>query len=294
MGGRVFIETTKINKEHIESTVGAFKKELLSAYPNASTFLSSSRYLGSVGKKPQSGDIDLSIQLNVEMLINAFNLSSDALKEQANKFFKRARKASYQKCYERAVIDGVGKALQDLGMDVSLKGTGSRILFLRYPQYDADGILDKNVQLDLMFGDQDWLDFAYYSEVYSGNVKGLHRTQLLLSMFVDRGLSFSHVEGVKKDGVLIATTTNQAIDLLAKEYGIEVTRASLMSYFSLFDIITDLEDSVQQSILDRFLRILDYTRCDIPDNLQEYWIESKERLSLTGKFLPQESRLCQE
>jgi hypothetical protein len=37
--------------------------------------------------------------------------------------------------------------------------------------------------------------------------------------------------------------------------------------------------------------ILDRTRADIPEDLQAYWIDNQERLKLTGKFLPDNSKL---
>jgi hypothetical protein len=43
--------------------------------------------------------------------------------------------------------------------------------------------------------------------------------------------------------------------------------------------------------MDRYLKILDSTRADIPDNLQQYWIDNKDKLGLKGKFLPDTSNL---
>ena len=45
------------------------------------------------------------------------------------------------------------------------------------------------------------------------------------------------------------------------------------------------------AIMDRYLKILDSTRADIPDNLQQYWIDNQSRLVLKGKFLPDTSNL---
>jgi hypothetical protein len=43
--------------------------------------------------------------------------------------------------------------------------------------------------------------------------------------------------------------------------------------------------------MDSYLKILDSTRADIPDNLQQYWIDNQSRLVLKGKFLPDTSNL---
>ena len=52
--------------------------------------------------------------------------------------------------------------------------------------------LDINVQVDINIGSLDWLRFSYHSNVYQGNVKGLHRTQLMLSLFANKGKTFGH------------------------------------------------------------------------------------------------------
>ena len=44
-------------------------------------------------------------------------------------------------------------------------------------------------------------------------------------------------------------------------------------------------------VLDIYLKILDSTRADIPTDLQDYWIQNQDRLSLKGKFLPDNSNL---
>ena len=47
------------------------------------------------------------------------------------------------------------------------------------------------------------------------------------------------------------------------------------------------------AVYDTYLKILDSTRADIPEDLQPYWIENQERLGLKGKFLPDNSNLTQ-
>ena len=55
--------------------------------------------------------------------------------------------------------------------------------------------------------------------------------------------------------------------------------------------MTNLSKEEYNSIIDRYLKILDSTRADIPDNLQQYWIDNQDRLGLKGKFLPDNSNL---
>jgi hypothetical protein len=45
------------------------------------------------------------------------------------------------------------------------------------------------------------------------------------------------------------------------------------------------------TLLNIYFKILDSTRADIPDNLQDEWRQRKDSLGLTGKFLPDTSAL---
>lgn len=44
-------------------------------------------------------------------------------------------------------------------------------------------------------------------------------------------------------------------------------------------------------MIDIYLKILDSTRADIPDDLQVEWKKRRAKLGLTGKFLPDNSAL---
>jgi hypothetical protein len=45
------------------------------------------------------------------------------------------------------------------------------------------------------------------------------------------------------------------------------------------------------SLYDIYLKILDQTKVDIPEDLQKYWIDNHDRLGLIGKYLPDDSNL---
>ena len=116
----------------------------------------------------------------------------------------------------------------------------------------------------------------------------------MLSLFANRGYTFSHNYGVKnkESGELVASNPEQAINLLNSLYGFNLTQETLQNYFKLQDFLKDNLDTEElHKIWDRYLKILDSTRCDIPEDLQEYWLDNQERLGLTGKFLPETSKL---
>jgi hypothetical protein len=53
----------------------------------------------------------------------------------------------------------------------------------------------------------------------------------------------------------------------------------------------NLSEQDLNRVYDIYLKILDSTRADIPEDLQDYWIKNQERLQLKGKFLPDDSNL---
>lgn len=302
-GGNVFGTTTSIEKDNIEPTVENFVDQLSRIFPaKASTFKSFEK-LGSAGKKDVSGDIDLSYDIkNIFPDGKTPDFKGWGVDEQkynalVAQFSKRARSASPEKIQLRAMIVLIAEKINDALPDVEVddKASGSGSIFCAIPQYDKDGNkLDKAVQTDINIGNPGWLRFSYYSHSYSGNVKGLHRTQLMLALFSNKGKTFGHSTGVvdKETGKREASTPQEAIALLNKLYGFKLNQDILDDYFKLEDFMKkNLSTEEYNSIMDRYLKILDSTRADIPDNLQQYWIDNQDRLGLKGKFLPDSSNL---
>ena len=75
-------------------------------------------------------------------------------------------------------------------------------------------------------------------------------------------------------------------------YNIHLNEKILQNYSKLQEYLRKtLDPSTLNEIYDIYLKTLDHTRCDIPEDLQQYWLENQDRLKLTGKFLPNDSRL---
>jgi len=297
MGGNIFSSTKPIKKEHIKPTLLEFLKDFKSIFPKAEPYFGEMKTLGSVGKKDYSGDIDLALSGKSFDNIEDWGLDKEYINKLFEGFKKRSRTATDDQLMKRAVIVGIAQKIESANTSilVDVKGSGSGALFIAYPQFDEAGQeTGDNVQIDINVGDVDWLEFAYYSAKYEGNVKGLHRTQLMLALFANKGYTFSHNYGVKQKDTqeIVATTPQQAIDLINSEYSLKLDRASISDYFVLAkELENGLDKEEFNSILDRFLKILDSTRADIPDNLQDYWIIHQERLGLKGKYLPDDSKL---
>ena len=297
MGGNIFNSTKPIKKEHIKPTLLQFLKQFREVFPKAEPFFREMKTLGSVGKKDYSGDIDLALAGTSFDNIEDWGLDREYVNKLFEGFKKRARTSTEDQVMKRAVIVAIAQKIQESNTDilVDIKGSGAGALFLAFPQFDENNKqVGDNVQIDINVGDVDWLEFAYYSSSYTGNVKGLHRTQLMLAMFSNKGYTFSHNYGVKDKDTqeIVAKNPQEAINLLNKEYNLKLDRASISDYHQLIEALEKgLTPDELNSILDRFIKILDSTRADIPEDLQSYWIKNQERLGLKGKFLPDDSNL---
>lgn len=297
MGGNVFGTTASIKKENIKPTLLEFFRQFKAVFPKAEPFFREMKTLGSVGKKDVSGDIDLALSEKSFDNVEDWGLDREHIIQLFQAFKKRSRTATDDLLMKRSVIVAIAEIIQnsDTDITVDMKGSGAGTLFLMFPQYDSTGKqLEDNVQIDINVGDVDWLEFAYHSNTYSGNVKGLHRTQLMLSMFSNKGYTFSHNYGVKskESQEIVANNPQQAIELLNKEYGLNLDRETLGDYFKLKETLeAGISPEELNKIYDIYLKILDSTRADIPEDLQSYWIENQDRLGLKGKFLPDNSNL---
>jgi len=299
MGGNVFDSTAPIKKEHIKPTLLEFFKQFKTIFPKAEPFFREMKTLGSVGKKDYSGDIDLALAGSSFDDVDDWGLDREHIMKLFEGFKKRARTSTDDQLMKRAVIVAVAEKISQANTEIiaDVKGSSAGALFLLFPQYDENKqAVGQNVQIDINVGDVDWLEFAYHSATYSGNVKGLHRTQLLVSLFSHKGYTFSHNYGVKdkQSQEIVANTPEQAIYLLNKEYSLNLDRDTIGDYFKLIEgLEVGLSPQDLNAVYDTYLKILDSTRADIPEDLQSYWIENQERLGLKGKFLPDNSNLTQ-
>jgi hypothetical protein len=303
-GGNVFGDTAPIKKQYIDPTLNMFAGELSRIFPKKRASFGSFEKLGSAGKKPVSGDIDLAYDIenlmpNGKPDLVGWSIDPYEFSAAVDKIQKRARTATVEQSQLRAMIEFIGNRINQEtdNIQTDLKQSTAGSLFCKAVQYDQYGDeTNKTVQIDINVGDPKWLRFSYHSSTYKGNVKGLHRTQLLVALFDHKGKMFKHAQGVldRETRELEAKTPEEVLDLLNKLYGINLSQNTLDDYFKLIDYLKkNLADDDLHGIYDKYLKILDSTRADIPEDLQQYWVQNKERLSLKGKFLPDDSKLKQ-
>jgi hypothetical protein len=307
-GGNIFGDkTAKIKKEHIDSTLKFYFKEMSRLFPQKRSIFSMRKFkaLGSVGKKAVSGDIDLAISTSdivdkkfSDAAIKKWNLDPIAVQAEYAILTKRAKTAKPEALMMKAFLKELGKYINmnSAYIEVEEKKTTPGNMFGYTPQVDEKGKkLGVGVQIDWMVGNLKWLAFSYYSAALPEptNVKGLHRTQLMLSAFQAVNLSFNHVDGVKdKDtGEIIATDPTAALDELSARLNLKLTQRTVENYYVLNKALRKLPKAKYGEIVDIYLKILDRTRADIPDDLHQEWIDRKQKLNLTGKFLPDDSTL---
>ena len=302
-GGNVFGTTSPIKKEDIEPTITHFKKELARLFPKKAKSFNTLHPLGSAGKKPVSGDIDLGYDVqnfftgNKKPDLEGWGLSQKDYNTRLALVQKRARTASESQLQLRTMIDLIGDKINNTSdvIRVDLKQSAAGSIFCETGQYNNKGEeLGKTVQTDINIGNLDWLKFSYYSSTYEGNLKGLHRTQLLVALFANKKYMFKHNQGVLDSNTreVVATSPKQVTDLLNKLYNIKLTPDTLENYNSLMKYLKEhVDESDLNDVLDKYLKILDSTRVDIPVDLQKYWIQNQDRLGLKGKFLPDDSTL---
>jgi len=300
-GGNIFDQTSSIAKENIIPTVEQFKKKLSQIFPKVHFDF---QFLGSAGKKEISGDIDLGlsedliIDKNEEVKCEDWGIDRKIFDEQYILTRKRARTASEKQSKMQTIVKLISNKLLENGVMSDPKKSGANTLFCGFSQYDNIGnSINKTVQVDINIGNIDWLKFSYYSEVYKDNVKGLHRTQLLVALFSNKKRLFRHGTGVYNSatGKYESNTPQGAIDLLNKLYNfknVKLNNEIINNFFKLHEfLVKNLSESELHNVYDIYLKILDSTRTDIPIMLQDYWIKNKDRLGLQGKFLPEESNL---
>jgi len=308
-GGNVFKgQTNSIAIENIDPTLNAYFKELSQVFPKKAKIFNEETFqpVGSVRKVQVSGDIDLAVDssslLDKDMSDEAiveWGIDPKLVMDEFELLKKRARTATPEmlrmKAFLKLLARKINSEAPTLHTDEAKVTNGN--LFGMFGQIDPNGkSLGIGVQIDWMVGNLAWLKFSYYSAARpaGSNVKGLHRTQLMLSAFQVADLSFNHVTGVKDKatGEVIAHDPEQALAILGQRLRFKISQADAENYYKLNELLKSKMNPADYSkLLDIYFKILDSTRADIPDDLHDEWIQRKDKLGLTGKFLPDTSAL---
>ena len=225
MGGNIFENTSRIPLARVNTTIAAYTQELGRIFPMKAWSLTFLRPVGSTGKTPSSGDIDLAIDRThlvrsfSKSEIKKWGLEYEEWLTAFHKIEKRARTATTEMCKVRALLTLIAKKLCDNGVQVDLKKVGPGTMFTLFQQHDEHGPTEQSVQIDWVVGNIDWLEWAYYSHGESG-LKGLHRTQFMIACLSAKNHTFSHAHGIKekKTSIWTVDTVEDALELFSELY----------------------------------------------------------------------------
>jgi len=288
-GGNVFTgteyDTDDILLNNIKPTIDEFISTLSSIFPKKkSTFTSlsdSSNWLGSTGKKPKSGDVDLAYSSEYffkdgQIDTEGWGVDQNEYTQLYEKNKKAARSASDEQIQVKSLIQLIVKKINGSGKDIYAndKAANGGTIHFSYPQYSDSEKLDTNAQLDLDTGDLDWLKFRYNSELPDDNqeIKGLHRGQLMLAMFAATGYTFKSGKGFvrKETGDILGDKPQDAIDVFNNEYkpkqplDLKITS----NYNKLMDYVkTNLDPEDKENTLKMFAEALRRAKAYVPDNI---------------------------
>jgi hypothetical protein len=287
-GGNVFsnseYDAQDIELGNIPSTLKNFVIDLGKLFPNKkSTFNSlndKSNWLGSTGRKPKSGDVDIAYPSeyffkNGKADTAGWGIDGEEYNSLYEKNKKAARSASDEQIQLKSIIQLIVKKINTAGGNVyaSDKASGAGSIHFSYPQYTPTGDkLDLRAQLDLDIGDMDWLKFRYNSELPEDdpNIKGLHRGQLMLAMFAVLGYTFKSGKGFirKETGEIIADKPESSLKVFNSEYKPKqpLTLDIINNYNKLMEYIkNNLTSEEQSKIIDLFKEALRRANAYVPN-----------------------------
>ena len=273
MGGNIFKNiATAIPRDRVEPTIEAYTKALGEIFPMKAHSLSFFKPVGSAGKKPVSGDLDLAIDWThivrsfTSDEIGKWEIEWDDWNDLYTKIHKRARTATYQMSKMRALLTLISAKLTEK-MDVNDRVTAGNI-FTCFEQHDESGPTGDYVQVDWMVGDIDWLQWSYYSHGEI-SLKGLHRTQFLVALFSEIGYTFNHFSGIKekKTSEWTITSPEDALQLLSEHYGM-VTHSQTQTFAQLHSWLLRADPASYFRVISRYREILRIQKENIPNALQ--------------------------
>jgi len=292
MGGNIFQNSSSIKKEDIKPTIEFFKKDLELAFYNVfeAKFKQGIIFftLGSTLKKPISNDID--IGFNKTFL--DFDIPKEVypiLQDEFQKLKKRARTATDEELLIKAKLKLIAKELNKMGIETPLNKVSYSGFSVLYPIYNSK----EYVQIDVMVGNKELLEFSYFSDTYPKGYKGLHRTQLIVSLFKNKGISYSHTKGLIDIETKDKITSNPKVimSLLNELYDTNISK-EIWNYFDLIKVLKEkLNKKELDNVLDIYFDILSKTRVDIPKDLYRDWLRLYKIHKYQTKFLPKDSNL---
>lgn len=289
-GGNVFknseYDAQNVVLNNIQPTVNKFVEDFGRLFPNKKAsfaeLTNKNNWLGSTGKKAESGDVDLAYSsdnffVNGQPDIKGWGLNPDEFTPLYEKSKKASRSATDEQIQVKTLIQLIVKKINSSGGDLyaSDKAANGGVIHFSYPQYTPSGEkLPARAQLDLDTGDLDWLKFRFNSDLPEDDpqIKGLHRGQLMLALFAATGYTFKSGKGFMRKGTgeIIASKPQEALEVFNQEYqpsqplNLKIINdyAQLMNY-----VKTALKPEDRESTLNMFKEALRRADAYVPGNI---------------------------
>ena len=284
MGGNIFKDyASPISRENIRPTLKKYIEHLGYVFPEKAHVFENFHPVGSVGKKLVSGDMDLAIDFKHlfddepynQVELRNYRIKHDEWETLYKKIKSRARTSTDEMCKLKAFLKLLSYPICSEGMiHVANEKTTHGNLFTMFPQYDYYGLRPHQVQIDWMVGDLPWLKFAYHSGE-SGDLKGMHRTQLMVAMLSNKGYTFMHLRGVKNKETqqLAAATPNEAVELFNVLFG-KFVRDDFHNFMSIHYYLKQYSSKEEyKEIIRSYLQILKVSKAKIPTILKDFEYE---------------------
>ena len=135
MGGNIFKDrATSIEAQNIQPTIQAYREFLSRVFPQKAESFKFFEPVGSAGKKPVSGDLDLAIDSShiVESFtgdeLAKWDIDYDKWNALYTTIHKRARTATYEMSKMRALLTLISEKMNDAGMSIGPRVTAGNIL----------------------------------------------------------------------------------------------------------------------------------------------------------------------
>jgi hypothetical protein len=285
MGGNIFKDFAEpIERKNIRPTINRYIQHLGYIFPRKAHVFQKFVLVGSAGKKEISGDLDIAFDLSAffdgepfnENELRDYKIFPEEFTRLYNKIKSRARTSTDEMCKLKAFLKLISWPISHEGMIHVADGkTTTGNIFTMFPQYNLQGQLDSYVQIDWMVGDPRWTKFSYHSGE-SGDLKGLHRTQLMVAMLSNKGYTFSHLHGIKikKSQEFVATKPSEAVELFNELFG-PMKQEDFHSFIRLHGFLREYTtDTTYNEIINSYLNILKSCRAEIPNILKEFGYES--------------------
>lgn len=278
----------RIKKEDIDLTFKNFCKNFKKL---TSIDISNSKFLGSVGKKETSGDIDCALSKDVSKKIVEWLKEKFYLFDKHQQFLNRMKDDNDKEIksilnFSKSVSSPFNKIKNLYCVGFKIDDSSPLMINFVFSQFDNTTKKEngKMVQIDLNFGNVDWLSFVYNAELENNQnsereIKGMHRTQLIKSIInnLHGEHTFAFQKGFKINNSLIEDK-DKLIELISNGLGVKVTESDLKNYTSIIKVLKQCKDrKLVKNIFEYFLNIINSEK---PINLKKLYIPTKKDFGL--------------